>query len=1005
MAAYNDNNQEINGVTITSIVFREKGGVTHTGNYPDEVLFQCELSHKYFWNSNASGGVDVFLVSSDASKEIRLTTSANDWDLNYSSTTNMENDKKTKVQFTVTNIRQTLYNYLLNNSTSNFNTSTNRNTYLNFLKNQPEFTKVKIKFYLKNNSGYTIVGTYTMTLNAWKVENNKLTLSYTKKIIFPKTNSEVPTAEIPNIKSATTNKNVYYRKNGTNYYNNNCLVGKLETNSKTITWHQTPIITLNNVSIYTNLRTPTKERLIPIDRLVLRTKINDGYFDIVINLDDLATSNSITLSSANSYNGTISTTNLGPGFLTTKFSAALKDMNNKIGNYSAQKESVPFICSNGEIEVHVPNLNFPLKEVILYKDHNIGNDLSFTWDRANGDTNDFVSYYYNIFYCDNSGTNGAYQETLLFRRLGIVQDDGTSNTPDGTSDYPLITPNGTNGFTLTYSRDSIAALISKHFTSKTGLIKGWFKIQRSLNPTFDSNKDSNKLVGDNNGFTLNSVRTKLYDSPILKVKKKELFYDSSNQKCRIENKIKTYRFSDQNSGQRKDIYINSNDEYYINQLTFQHLLDVKYTKISVTIKDCYWDKTNGSVSDKTSSTTNFTSDALKQINSNTELYNEYPVFYIGPNLTAAANTYSQSIDYDNVFYHHPSNYSHLNYRKVIIDVSYEVDGKTYTETNTHIYDQNRLNIFFCNVNSGNFRTKGEILNFEDRSNNYTDIVVNFTNLFEDLGGCQSSHALSSGSIKNDKNKVIDGPYAYYHQNFYNNGDFDSGSTKIIKRRISFKYNNLPLTAVIETDTGAIPTTEPIETDIIDFSENLESNLLFSSEQAKRTETISYRLTNNGEKIFGVVEVTVDYILLEGAYYTNTTTSRDPLVVSGYTLTFNTAQPTIYKRPFSVGINQHPGDQEVLRIDLPTDVNKKYLALGDKLLIDLTTGTFYTWASDTTTTPSSTTVYINMLIPKGESDFTNAIPYREAIWKKDQSLPSEQRKYKKGYRTYTKKTSF
>lgn len=1003
---------EITGVIVTYVRYTQ-GAVAYS-NFPESISFGCRLKHDYIWNDvSLQGGVNVTLLSEDEKTSIKITNSNNDWDVNFSSHACITDEKETSVSFTITDIRETFFNYLKNKSgVSNFNTPADRKKYLNTLKEQPEFTKAKIKFYLKRTVGLvstTKVGEYIVCLRGDSVNNDIVTTGTPKIVKIPTTNSTMPTVTAPIISSATTNKNVYYRKNDINYYNNSCLVGKLFSDQRKIQWHSQPVITLSTVSIYTTLRTPTKDRLIPIDKLILRLSISNGYFDTIISLDSLANSNTVSLPASNFYNkddnstNPISTSVLGPGFIITKFSVAVKDMMEKQSSFSGKQNSVPFICSNGEIRINATS-SFPEKTTMLYELNslnNSGSNLNFTWENANGNTNNFVSYYYEIFYCDSFG------ETPLFKRVGAV---GLGTIPQGSDTCPVIKPNGTNGFSVNLSRNEISYLIRDHFKSTSELVEGWFKITKSLDPTFNSLTGAQKVLSDKNGLTLNNVETKLSSDPNLIVNKKALYYNSSTENYEIKENQKKYNFNAQKNGGRKDIYINSTETYYIESLTLQTLNNVTYKDIKITIKDKYWD--GNSAIDKTSFQTILENSILKSINNNNSLQNGRYLFSIGPNYDNTENTYKRKINYGekNDSNHYSTNYSHLNYREIIIEVAFEYNGKKYTEINKHIYKQDRLNIFFCDVDAGNFKAKGKVNNFSSNSD-FTEVSFNFSNLFQDLGGCQNNVAIQDSTIsgteliKDENGKTILGPYAYGHLNFYNEGDYDNNSIKVINRRITCTYNGKKLEINGE---GTVR-----EETVVDFkktkTEMQNNQALFGSlaETRFNADTRTYTLTNNNEKIFGVIEIKIEYVLFEGAYYTDTSSSVSPTVVPGYTLTINTAQPTIYKRPFSLGVNQYPGDQEVLRIDLPTDVNKKYLSLGDKLLIDLTTGTFYTWASDTTTTPtpSSTTVYINMLIPKGESDFTNAIPYREAIWKEDQSLPSAQRKYKIGYRTYTKKTSF
>lgn len=985
--------QKINGVAITDITFDgTTGGAHNVGTYPDEISFTCILKHI---SINVSNGKveEVQLLSDDETTSISLPTTS------FSEFTKVTDYYETEVTFVFSGMRQLLFNYLNSKAKiTDFSVSDNRKAYLKTLKALPNFTKIRLKFSLHNNYwNYTVDGSYTMNLaTAYYNENKETWLpdGITKTIKFPTTNDTI-TPNDPSIKSATTNKQVYYRKNGTNYNNSNCLVGKLLTNEKTIEWSSQPKIILNSKTDYTDLRTPTKDRLVPIDRIILRLKISNGYFDTEVSLDDLANSDTITFLKNQSYSkddgstNPISTQTLGTEFIDTKFSIQLKDINDMVSNFSGDTVSNPFICSNPEVRI----ATLPTKNILLYRITNSHNNptsnLTFTWDNSST-TNNFVSYYYKIYFYDDN------KETLLFSRVGSV---GTSTIPDDNETYPIIKPNGTNGFTITITPNDMSKKIEGHFVSLNQLTEGYFKIVKSLDSDFEIY--SEKTGNTNHGLTLNNVTTKLYSRPMLSVKKKELFYDSAKQKCSIREREYTYGFSDQIDGKRRDVYINSTDSYNIKQLVFQTLENVEYTKMSVTIKDKYW--SNNNITECSSFFTNLNS-VLKTIN-NIPLGDSFRLIAIGNNPENCDNIYQLNIKYGDKTnsYHNPTNYSHLNYREVITEVTFTYKGKQYTEKNSQVYDQNRLNIFFCNVNPSNFNAQGKIIKSPLSSDQKT-LELTLGNLFKDLGGCQSNVSAKienkkvvTSQIKDKDGNTILGPYSYHHQNFYNFGVYDSNSKKIIKRRIVCTYNDETL---LIKKTGTNEESSSIEEDVLDFTKiSAETTILFGELEDERWEEDTYILSRtNGEKILGTITVKVYYILLEGAYYSSISSERDPIGLDepAYTLVIDTGKPTIYKRPFSVGINQKPGDEEILRIDLTTDSSKKYVALGDMLLIDLSTGDFYKYNGFVTTKPTSG-VYLVATIPSNDTTINNNIPYRE----KD-GIPSG---HKIIYKKYTKKTSF
>jgi hypothetical protein len=173
-------------------------------------------------------------LSDDETTSISLPTTS------FSEFTKVTDYYETEVTFVFSEMRQLLFNYLNSKAKiTDFSVSDNRKAYLKTLKALPNFTKIRLKFSLHNNAwNYTVDGSYTMNLaTAYYNENKEIWLpnGVTKTIKFPTTNDTIEPND-PSIKSATTNEQVYYRKNGTNYNNSNCLVGKLLTNQKKIEW-------------------------------------------------------------------------------------------------------------------------------------------------------------------------------------------------------------------------------------------------------------------------------------------------------------------------------------------------------------------------------------------------------------------------------------------------------------------------------------------------------------------------------------------------------------------------------------------------------------------------------------------------------------------------------------------------------------------------------------------------------------------------------------------------
>ncbi len=580
---------------------------------------------------------------------------------------------------------------------------------------------------------------------------------------------------------------------------------------------------------------------------------------------------------------------------------------------------------------------------ILYYDQKAN---SYTINIPATETNErYIIYNYKISFYIKSNN----RKIELWRGYGLPDTKNTSSLPTAMQSSNINNVVKSNNlFSVTFTKEKLNNKILNalgglnYYNGLDGneLWEGYFIIESVLGndyDTIDKNTDikvvTSKQIGE---LLLSNSRTKI-DSNTLKLTVTKYKLDSNNKK--IETSV-SYDFNTNydkdtiENAKEDDVgYINSGEKATFETFGFIHYKDVTYTNLKLTIQDFSY-KDAPINSRKWELEFNSNSNLIRNLNSNSSFVEIGNLKY-SKYLYDINHSYLSNLTYNNSFYYVVAG------SIFTVETTFTYKGKTYTEIQpTKRYKK----IVFCNVDRNRFTSSVELKQYVVKNDAKNSIEVQFSEDFLDIGG-----ALGYAQPE---------PYNNWYQNFYFNGN----NGKIEKTITAYFKEDNKWTSLLIGDAN-------VESKIeypFNFNEIMNS---IPSEPKTHTITLS---KNNLEKIFGEVKILITYSLNDGAYYSDFavgSTISNNLRIKTREIYFNTAAPTIYKRPFSVGINQFPGDEEILRINIPdADSLKKYIALGELLLINLETGDFLKRSGEVVASSNG------RFVKKGDE----YIPYREKL---------------------------
>lgn len=617
---------------------------------------------------------------------------------------------------------------------------------------------------------------------------------------------------------------------------------------------------------------------------------------------------------------------------------------------------------------------------ILYCDQKAN---SYTINIPAASTNEnYIIYNHKIsFYIEK-----ANRKIEIWKGYGLPDSKNISSLPTNIQNSNTIKNN--NVYSITFTKEELnnkilTALGSQsYYNGLRGdeLWKGYFIIESVLGSDYsilnstDVKVNTSKQIGN---LLLSNNRTKIDpDTLRLTVTKYKLNANNTKIAAPIEYDFDTTYNKDtikavKGSGVG---YINSGETADFKEFGFYHYKDVVYTNLKITIQDLSYDDIPIGTR-KWELNFDSNSNLIKGLNNNTEQIRGSNGLDYSRYLYNINQSYLSNLTYNNSFYYVIAG------SIFTVESTFTYNGKTYTESQpTKRYKK----IVFCDVDRDRFTSSVELKQYIVKNDTNNSIEVQFSEDFLDIGG-----ALSLDTTE---------PYNSQYQNFY----FDGNENAKIQKTITAQFlgANGQEDLLISGDEF-----EEVKTAI--SSPFKFDEIMTSIPSSPITYTITINKTDF-EKIFGEVKILITYSLNDGAYYSDYSagaTIPNSSKIKTREIYFNTASPTVYKRPFSIGINQTPGDEEILRIDIPEiNQDKKYISLGDNLLIDLNDGSFYVYTGSSATKPGAGIVYLTATIPEQDYNtdetkiiINNNIPFREKV-----GIPEN---HKKIYKKYSKKTSF
>ena len=324
--------------------------------------------------------------------------------------------------------------------------------------------------------------------------------------------------------------------------------------------------------------------------------------------------------------------------------------------------------------------------------------------------------------------------------------------------------------------------------------------------------------------------------------------------------------------------------------------------------------------------------SLKNSSTNLSLFDEYLNYYYNENdLIKGQDIVNRKIElsYGLTFYYFPANTTTFtNDNRISLKIQ---------ETVT-CFEDLPLKTYLIKTDAKRFQQDLKIESVTSAKGDYTDTVLKIKSFVNDIGAIKGEN---SGYNFNKQN--------LYDENY--NNDLKKTAIKQITRIVSVNFEKNEIYN---------------STEIYDLrSKLIDSNLFFNTEYLNETIVLK-----SSESYLGVFTVTITFIIQDGIY--------GRTISKSISATVNTASPTIYKRPFSMGINQYPSDDEVLRIEIPENAkNKKYVLFGQYLVLNLEDGYFYRRTDTINTSPPTNSNYIGIPIVS-RSDTEVDKPYRKKI---------------------------
>lgn len=571
-------------------------------------------------------------------------------------------------------------------------------------------------------------------------------------------------------------------------------------------------------------------------------------------------------------------------------------------------------------------------------------DIDFNFYGFNGDDygDQFVLYTYKVSYYDKINN----KEAKIFEGAFLPKDVDVSSFPEGLTKLSVVTSEGK--FVYSITKSALKNIIrSSSFSNK--MTYGFFTIERGL---YSKNQNSAYQIDYTNGSSFNQdglivaqhkTQISSSDSPQLEYSKNYLYYEDEKYNCRKS----TYTEA-----------LSANKTIYI---------DWEKNKISYGLKNIYFkfynsykDSDNNIVGihyQNISNNSQVTGRGLKiivedYIDGQENPYKEHTTYYSTPSDLSTNTSLSKKIDINYSYTNENiTNYLAITKRRIKLSCSFKFSYFNLKNEKESINIENDekyydaifpLKTVFVNTSKGRFDQE---LSFVSMTPNetYTTISIQIKHKLKDIGGCKTDNAA----------------YDFNNQNFYDNRETESINQ--LTRRFEVTYNDEPISYSLK-DYKTNQSLDPIKT--FSFKEELSNdNELFNEDE---TEFLINCTRADG--LIGKIKIKVVYELFSGSYYNE----EDNISIQSKSkdFTISTIEPTIYKRRFSVGVNQYPADSEILRIEVPKlDENKKYIALGSKLLIDLNEGKFYR-VTDTLQKSETGRFY--------QVSTNNYVPYRKTI---------------------------
>lgn len=627
-------------------------------------------------------------------------------------------------------------------------------------------------------------------------------------------------------------------------------------------------------------------------------------------------------------------------------------------NFYLEDKYTPLIRKNLELyteQNYMPSIEHGLfrgnsvlnsKAQVLYcneqeddDDSNI--DFSFYGFNGNQDGDQFVLYTYKVSYYDKINN----KEVKIFEGAFLPRDMDISSFPEGLTKLSVATNEGR--FVYSIKKSALKNIIKPaSFSNK--MTYGFFTVERGL---YSKKQTSTYQIDYTNGSSFNQ------DGLIIAQHKTQI---NSNNIPQLEYSKNYLYYEDEKYNCRKSTYtenLNANKTIYI---------DWKKNKINYSLKNIYFkfynnykDSNNNTVGIHYENIYNngqLTGQGLKivvedYIDGQENPYKEHTT-YCSPSDLSTDTNLSKKINVNyNYINENITEYLTITKRRIKLSCSFKFsyfDLKNSTKSINIENDEKYYDVIFplktVFVNTSKDRFDQE-LSFVSMTPNedYTTISIQTKYKLKDIGGCKTDNMA----------------YDFNNQNFYDNRETESINQ--LTRRFEVTYNDEPISFTLK-DYKTNQTLNATKT--FSFKEKLSSdNELFNED-----ETEFLIKCTRADGLIGKIKIKVVYELLSGSYYNE----EDDISIQSKSkdYTISTIEPTIYKRRFSVGINQYPADSEILRIEVPKlDGNKKYIALGNKLLIDLNEGKFYR-VTDTLQKSETGRFY--------QVSTNNYVPYRKAI---------------------------